>query len=209
MRPLLILLVLIVSPVLAEETGGWIALFNGKDLSGWRASEHPDSFRVEEGLIVAHGERSHLYYTGPVGDADFSNFEFRCEVRLQPGANSGMYFHTEYFEKGWPGRGYEAQLNNTQRDRKKTGGLYDIADVMDTSPVEDNKWFTQHVIVRGKHVIVKVNGKVTTDYTEPEDAATDPNRRPGRILSSGTIALQGHDPGSIVHFRKVEVKLLD
>lgn len=188
---------------------GWVSLFNGQDLTGWRASENKDSFQVVDGVIVANGPRSHLYYEGDVGGADFTNFEWRCEVMLEPGSNSGMFFHTEYQEEGWPGKGYEAQLNNTQSDRKKTGGLYDIADVMDDSPSEDNTWFTQHVIVRGQRIIVMVDGEVTTDYTEPEGAADDPERRPGRLLSHGTIALQGHDPESIARFRKVEIKLLD
>lgn len=200
----ILIVLLLTSPAVA---GDWISLFNGEDLSGWKASEHPDTFRVEDGLIVANGERSHLFYVGPVGGADFDDFELRCEVMLLPGSNSGMFFHTEYQEVGWPAKGYEAQLNNTQGDRKKTGGLYDIADVMDNSPAVDNEWFTQHVIVSGNRIVVKVNDQVVTDYTEPEGAASDPDRRPGRVLSSGTIALQGHDPGSTAKFRKVEIKL--
>lgn len=188
---------------------GWISLFNGENLEGWRASEHKETFQVVDGAIVAHGDRSHLFYAGEVGGADFKDFEWRCEVLLEPGSNSGMFFHTEYQEVGWPEKGYEAQLNNTQRDRKKTGGLYDIADVMDNSPAKDNEWFTQQVTVRGNRVTVTVNGEIVTDYTEPEGAADDPDRRKGRILSRGTIALQGHDPDSIARFRKVEIRLLD
>ena len=189
--------------------GEWVSLFNGEDLTGWRAAEHADTFRVEDGVIVAHGERSHLFYTGPVGGADFTDFEWRCEVMLMPGSNSGMFFHTAYQEEGWPNQGYEAQLNNTQGDRKKTGGLYDVADVMDNSPATANEWFTQTVVVRGDRVLVKVNGEVVTDYTAPAGAASAPDRRPGRTLSRGTIALQGHDPGSIAKFRKIEIRLLD
>lgn len=207
MRLTLLLLVSLFAST--TQAGEWISLYNGEDLTGWKASEHADTFRVEDGLIVASGERSHLFYTGPVGDADFDDFEWRCEVMLLPGSNSGMFFHTEYQEEGWPNKGYEAQLNNTQRDRKKTGGLYDVADVMDDSPAVDNEWFTQHVIVSGNRVIVKVNGEVVTDYTEPKGAAGDAERRPGRTLSSGTIALQGHDPGSTAKFRKIEIKLPD
>lgn len=193
----------------AEETSPWIQLFNGKDLTGWKAVENPESFRVEEGVIVANGNRSHLYYVGNVADANFKNFEWRCTVMLKPNSNSGMYFHTAVTEKGWPREGYEVQLNNTQGDIKKTGGLYDVDDVLSYSPAKDNEWFTQTVTVKDKHIIVKVNGKITTDYTEPEDATSDPNRREGRVLSSGTLALQGHDPGSTAMFKSIEVRLLD
>ncbi len=125
----------------------------------------------------------------------------------KPNANSGMYFHTEYQADNWPNKGFEAQVNNTHSDPKKTGGLYDIKDVLNDSPAKDNEWFTQEVTVDGKHVVVKVNGEVTCDYTQPEGYEA-PAERSGRILSSGTLALQGHDPGSEVHYRKVQVKVL-
>ncbi len=118
-----------------------------------------------------------------------------------------MYFHTAYQQDDWPAQGYEAQLNNSHSDPKKTGGLYAVADVMYDSPVKDNEWFTQQVTVQGKRIIVTVNGKVTTDYSEPEDVQREPDMA-GRLLSHGTIALQAHDPASEVHIRKIMVKPL-
>jgi len=184
---------------------GWYSLFNGKNLDGWKASENKDCFKVVDGEIVVNGERSHLFYVGPVEKADFKNFEWKCEIMTKPNSNSGMYFHTRYQEEGWPSKGYEVQVNNTHSDPKKTGGLYSVVDVMDNSPVKDNEWFTQHVIVNGKRVIIKVNDKTTVDYTEP-DGAQRPRDMRGRVLDHGTIALQGHDPGSEVHYRKVLIK---
>lgn len=189
----------------AEEE--WVSLFNGKDLTGWKANENKDTFSVRDGKIVVVGPRSHLFYVGKVNDAKFRNFEWKCEIMTKPKANSGMYFHTKYQDEGWPSNGYEVQVNNTHGDPKKTGGLYAIADVMDQSPVKDGEWFTQHVIVKGKNVVIKVNGKVTVDYTEPDNPKRDKAMQ-GRLLSEGTFALQGHDPGSEVHFRKVLVKVL-
>src|SRR6202041_129960 len=43
---------------------GWINLFDGKTLDGWKASDEPGTFSVEDGKIVVHGPRSHLYYVG-------------------------------------------------------------------------------------------------------------------------------------------------
>lgn len=196
-------------PLSAAEGGeeGWISLFNGKDLSGWKANENPETFRVEDGQIVVHGERAHLFYVGDVENHDFKNFQWKCEVMTKPGANSGMYFHTKYQDSGWPEQGYEVQVNATQSDNKKTGGLYAVKDVMNQAPHDDNEWFTQEVIVRGKHIVIKVNGEVTTDYTEPDDVER-PDSFKGRVLSSGTFALQGHDPGSEVHYRSIMVKPL-
>ncbi len=78
---------------------------------------------------------------------------------------------------------------------------------MDKSPVKDNEWFTQQVTVKGKHVVVRVNGKVTCDYTESDDHQA-PAERGGRKISHGTVAIQGHDPGSEVHYRKIMIKPL-
>jgi hypothetical protein len=187
---------------------GWYQLFNGKDLTGWKkAEENEDTIQVIDGEIVMKGPRCHLFYDGPVEDANFKNFEWKCEVLTKPKSNSGMYFHTEFQETGWPTKGIEVQVNNTHPDPRKTGSLYRTADIMNNSPARDNEWFTQHVIVRDRHIVVKVNGKVVNDHTEPKN----PKREPGwenAILSSGTFALQGHDPESEVHYRKVIVKPL-
>ena len=94
--------------------GDWISLFDGQSLQGWRASENTNSFTVQDGLIVAEGPRSHLFYVGPDGLAGFTNFEFAAEVLSRPGANSGIYFHTDFQASGWPGQGFEVQINNTQ-----------------------------------------------------------------------------------------------
>ena len=184
------------------DAAGFYTLFNGRDLTGWKASENKDCFSVKGGCIVAHGKRSHLFYTGPVNKATFKNFELVAEVMTHPKSNSGIYFHTEYREKGWPGKGYECQVNATHSDRKKTGGLYGCKDVMDTAPHKDKEWFTYYIKVQGKKVTIKINGKVTCEYTEPAGASG------GRKLSSGTIALQGHDPGSTVLYKGVKIKPL-
>jgi hypothetical protein len=188
------------------DTDGWYSLFNGQDLTGWKASEdNPDTFKVVNGEIVVRGPRCHLYYVGPVNDANFKNFEWKCEIMTKPRANSGMYFHTEYQPDGWPEKGIEIQVNNTHGDPRKTGSVYAIKDVMNDSPAKDNDWFTQHVIVNGRQITVKVNDKVVNEYEQPE---TLPRRQRNRAISSGTIALQGHDPGSEIHYRKVLVKPL-
>jgi hypothetical protein len=187
---------------------GWYNLFNGKDLTGWKVTkENPDTFKVEDGQIVAHGDRAHLFYVGPVNNGKFKDFDWKCEIMTKPHSNSGMYFHTEYQPEDWPSKGLEIQVNNTHPDPRKTGSVYALKDVMNNSPAKDNEWFTQEVIVRGRHIVVKVNGKVVNDYTLPEKV----ERRGGfnqTVQDEGTFALQGHDPGSETHYRKVMVKPL-
>jgi len=183
----------------------WQSLFDGKTLNGWKASENKGTFTVRDGMIVVHGNRSHLFYVGPVADANFTNFEFKADVMTEPGSNSGMYIHTAYQETDWPRKGYEVQVNNTHSDWKKTGSLYDVENVRQP-PSKDNEWFTQHIIVRGKRIVIKVNGITTVDWTEPENFSSE--GWPGRRLSSGTFALQGHDPKSIVYYKNIMVKVL-
>lgn len=186
-----------------KTTEGWISLFNGKNLDGWKASENQGTFTVKDGMIAAHGKRSHLFYVGPVENANFKDFEFKADVMTTPGSNSGIYFHTEYQETGWPKKGYESQINNSHSDWKRTCGLYDVVNIKD-APAQDNEWFTQHIIVQGKHIIVKTDDKVIVDYTEPDSVYHE--GWPGRKLSSGTFALQGHDPKSIVYYKNIMVR---
>ncbi|MFO7903601.1 MAG: 3-keto-disaccharide hydrolase [Planctomycetota bacterium] len=181
---------------------GFIPLFDGKSLDGWKISENPDSFSVKDGKIVAHGPRAHLFYMGKVEDHDFKNFHFKADVMTKPGANSGLYFHTRFQETGWPSMGYEVQVNQTHGDSKKSSGLYGVKDVFE-APAEDNEWYTQEVIVKGKRIITKVNGKTLVDYTEPDDVSG------GRKLSHGTFAIQAHDPNSVAYFKNIKVKPLE
>jgi len=125
------------------------------------------------------------------------------DVKTFPRANSGVFFHTRYQETGWPQHGYEVQINATHSDRIKTGSIYAVQNIMDNAPHEDNEWFHLHFIVQGNRVIVKVDGEVVNDFTEPE-GVEGPRR-----LSEGTVALQAHDPNSVIHFRNIKLRVLE
>ncbi|MDQ6843800.1 MAG: DUF1080 domain-containing protein [Bacteroidota bacterium] len=184
---------------------GWVSLFDGKSLDGWKANKE-GTFSVEDGSIKVAGATAHLFYDGPVMNHDFKNFEFKALVMTKPGSNSGIYFHTEYQEKGFPDKGFEVQVNNSHTDWKRTGGLYDIKDTKEVY-VKDDVWFTEYIRVQGKHVIVKINDTVVTDWTQP-DGFVPPEGHSQRIIADGTFALQGHDPKSIVFFKNIMVKPL-
>lgn len=195
------------APRNGASSDGWISLFDGRTLNGWRASENPGTFRVENGTLVVDGPRAHLFYDGPVMNHDFRDFEWKAEIMTMPGANSGMYVHTGYQDTGWPSRGYEIQVNNSHTDWRRTGSLYAIDDVREAK-ARDNEWFTQHVIVQGNRIRVMVNGEQVVDYTEPANAER-PESMAGRRLSRGTVAIQGHDPQSRVMYRNIMVRPLD
>lgn len=189
-----------------KKTAGFISLFDGKTLNGWKKSEeNPDSLRVEDGKIVIDGERAHLFYDGEL--APFKNFHFSAEVMTTPGSNSGIYFHTKYQPSGWPKYGYECQVNVTHGDPKRTSSLYGVENIA-APPVKDNEWYRQEIIVEGRRIRLILNGETMVDYTEPENK-TPESKDFERRLSEGTFALQAHDPKSKAYFRNLRVKPLD
>jgi len=185
----------------------WISLFDGKSLAGWKVGDNASTFHVDSGMIIVHGNTAHLFYEGDVQQHNFKNFELKADVKTMPHANSGIYFHTEFQQGGWPAKGYEVQVNNSHSDDVRTGSLYDVVDVKELY-VKDYEWFTEYIKVQGKRVIVKINDIVVVDYTEPVHPLRDTASHPFRYISHGTFALQGHDPGSIVYFKNILVKAL-
>jgi hypothetical protein len=182
--------------------GGWYSLFNGRDFDGWRFAEDRSAFRVEEGMIVADGRRSHLFYDGPLMDRGFRNFEIESEIMTLPGANSAIYIHTQYLEGAWPNvlpTGYEIQINNSAESRGRTASVFTFADLLEP-PVADNVWFRMHVTVTGQRIQVRIDERLVNDYTEPADKPTR--------LTGGTFALQAHLPGEVTYFRNLRVKPL-
>lgn len=201
-----LLIFILFSLPLTAQTGEWIELFNGKNLDGWKVSENTTSFKVENGEIKVAGPRAHAFYEGEVGNHDFKNFELIVEVKTLPKANSGIFFHTAYQENGWPNKGYEVQVNQSHTDWRKTGSLYSFNDVKDVY-VNDGEWYTEHIIVKGDQVIVKVNGETVMEYIESEDK-NRPENAGEKKIDRGTIALQAHDLGSVIYFRSVKIKIL-
>jgi len=185
----------------------WISLFDGKTLSGWKVGANAETFKVENGAIVVNGKVAHLFYDGDAGNHDFKNFELKLDIMTMPGSNSGVYIHTQYQESSWPKKGYEVQVNNTHTDWRRTAGLYAVQDVKE-APAKDNEWFTMHIVVKEKNIRVYVNKKQVVDYTEPANAVREKGME-GRLLSSGTIALQGHDPNSKVFYKNIKLKIND
>src|SRR5439155_3602708 len=145
------------SPV--PNSDGWVQLFNGKDLSGWKTvGADPSNWQVtKDGLLQGSGPVGHLFSDRN----DYQNFHFRVEARINDGGNSGEYFRAQ------PGdpfpHGYEAQINSTHFNPAKTGSLFGLADVKEVL-VKPDEWFTQEVIAVGKHIVIKVNGKVVVDH---------------------------------------------
>jgi len=189
----------------ADVEPGFTPLADGKTFNGWKlAEENQDTWKIEDGAFVAHGNRCHLFYVGD--QAPFKNFDLKVDVMTGPSSNGGIYFHTKYQERDWPRAGFECQVNNTHSDWIKTSSLYGLVNIAQ-SPAQDNKWWTQEIIVKGNSVTVLIDGKRVFEYNEPPGAQAGKDF--ARKLSEGTFALQGHDPKSVVRYKNIRVKRLD
>lgn len=203
---------LVAPQAFAAGDSGWISLFDGETFAGWKANENPQSWRIQDGAIVTHGDRSHLFYTGDAANHEFKNFEFMAEVKTTPGSNSGIYAHTKFQDQGWPEAGYELQVINSNPsgdgyvEHKMTGSIYAIRNTWQ-APVKDNEWFEYRIRVSGKTLQTFINGNLICEYTEADNPYR-PSDKKGRLLGSGTFALQAHDPNSVVYFRGIKVRLL-
>src|SRR5215216_7780086 len=135
--PALLLAVLAaIAPPATRAAESWRTLFNGKDLTGWKPNVYPDSWSVVDGTIRARAskESSHLFYVGERTDGfePFKDFELEVVARSEPNSNGGIFIHTGYATMSAAQRlskGYEIQLNSSEREKKKTGSLYDVVDL--------------------------------------------------------------------------------
>jgi hypothetical protein len=189
----------------AEVEPGFKLIFDGKTMEGWKlATENQNTWKIEDGALVAHGERCHIFYVGD--EKPFRNFTLKVDVMTEPGSNGGIYFHTKYQPEGWPRGGFECQVNNTHSDWIKTGSLYGLVNIAN-SAAQDKKWWTQEITVKGNTVTVTIDGKRVFEYTEP--AGAQAGKDFGRKLSEGIFALQGHDPKSVIRYKNIRVQRLD
>ena len=160
----------------------------GKDVTLWQ---------IKDGTIVGGGPASHIFSER----GDYTDFQYRIEAKINDKGNSGQYIRTE-FGPGFP-KGYEIQINATHGDAVKSGSLYpangidkDEAHLVRKANHNPDEWFTQEVTAVGPKITVATNGKTMFEYTIPGD----------KYFTKGHFALQGHDPGSVMAFKKIEVK---
>jgi hypothetical protein len=187
----------------ADLEEGFTSIFDGKTFTGWKSSiDNTNTWKIDDGALVASGPTAHLFYMGDL--KPFKNFELKVDVMTVTNSNGGIYFHTAYQEKGFPRAGIECQVNVSHGDWIKTGSLYGLVNI-GLTPAQDNKWWTQDIIVRGRKVTVKIDGKTVLEYNEPPGAQSGG----GKKLGEGTFALQAHDPKSIIRYKNIRVKRLD
>jgi hypothetical protein len=199
----------------APDTSGWIQLFNGKDLTGWK-QVGPGTHYVDSGLIKSHGGMGLLYWQGQ----KFGNCKIRVVYQMQKfNSNSGVFIRIpiEPREEWMPVfYGYEVQIDNHPETSNEdeyhiTGTLYSLTKPLAKPGKPGPEWNTMEITLDGPHTIVYVNGQKVTDYKEGDPVPErkfdfEPFR--GRRPNEGYMGLQNHGNDDIVYFKEVSVKPL-
>jgi hypothetical protein len=172
-------------PPVASE---FIALFNGKDLSGWRTWTGDDGgWTVADAALVGQGPCQLLY----CDRGDFEDFHLRVEANGAAGSLAGIVFRSPFAPH--PPAAYVAVINAAHSDPQRTGSIRDIAPVGELLHGA-GEWFTLEIIVRGDRLVTKVNGRVAVDRADGS-------------FKKGRFALW-HGSAARVAFRKIEIKPL-
>ncbi|MCS7014974.1 MAG: DUF1080 domain-containing protein [Gemmatales bacterium] len=180
------------------------AIFNGKDLQGWK--EIPA--KKSKFTVTDKGELNIQNGPGDIQtEGQWDDFVLQLEI-----FSHGKHLNSGVFFRCVPGEfwsGYESQIRNEWQgeDRSKpvdfgTGGLYGRQPARRVV-ADDNEWFTMTVVAQGPHIAIWVNGFQTVDYTDTRPPAK--SARQGTKLTPGPISLQGHDPMTNLSFRNIRV----
>jgi 3-keto-disaccharide hydrolase len=212
------------APAASKDSGGWVQLFDGKDLKGWRGYKKPDAtetrWKVEDGLLTlpsngagdTHGARD------LITDATFEQFDLRWEWKISQGGNSGVKYFV--LEDRPDAIGHEYQLIDDERHadakigpHRQTAALYDVFPAHDRPMKPAGEWNTSEVIVKGTHVTHVLNGKTVLEYdlgSPTLTAAIEKSKFKGIERfgkpQNGHILVQDH--GDQVWYRKIEIKTL-
>ncbi|WP_420604305.1 3-keto-disaccharide hydrolase [Flagellimonas sp.] len=205
-----------VSPCIGQnqipEKEGFVTLFNGENLDGWIGNKK--SYQAIEGNIVVNpnggGSGGNLFT-----EAQYSDFIFKFEFQLTPGANNGLGIHAP-LEGDVAYVGKELQiLDNTAEKYSELkayqyhGSVYGVIPAKRGFLRPVGQWNEQIVTVQGSKIKVVLNGNtiVDGDFLEASKNGTmDKNNHPGLQRTVGHIGFLGH--GDVVRFRNIKIKEL-
>jgi hypothetical protein len=196
----------------AEPPAGFTALFNGKDLSGWKPTGKAENWTAEDGMIVCKKGGGGYLLT----DKEYGDFEFRCEFRWsKEGGNSGVGIRTP--EKGDPAYvGMEIQLIDDEnwakvhkfelKDTQHTGSLYGVKASSKLANKPIGEWNAVRVVCKGRKIIVEMNGETINEVNLDEYEEAKGKTVPGILRDKGHVGFQSYN--FRVEFRNVWIKTM-
>lgn len=177
----------------APREGGWVPLFNGTDLNGWKKNGD-EKWVVEKGTILCESTANKYGYL--TTDKTYRDFILRLKFKGEAAGNSGVFVHSRVIgidpQHGPDIEGMQVEVDpNTG---KHTGGLYESGGrgwvAMPTAEGEralkSGDWNDLEVSVQGTHIVTHLNGVKVVDYTDPTPKFTE-----------GVIGLQIHTGGGV------------
>jgi hypothetical protein len=196
-----------------EKAEGWVLLFNGRDLDGWKNNnDTPVKATIQEGAINPHESGGYLLvYEKPFGD-----FVLRCDVKMsQPRCNSGVFFRTGDLNDPVYS-GFEVQVSSeTEPGLNNFGSIYDLVAPAKDATKGPGKWDSLEIRCDGPIVSVSVNGeKVASmncdEWDQPAKRPDGSSHKFGKAIKDfpreGYLGLQDH--GHDVWFKNIKLKKL-
>ncbi len=195
-----------------EQKEGFVPLFNGVDFDGWTGNTV--DYEAKNGEIVLNVDNgpSHgnLFTQG-----EYSNFVFRFEFLLTPGANNGLGIRAPLQgDAAYVGMELQildddAPIYNQLQTYQYHGSVYGVIPAKRGSLKPTGEWNYEEVVVKGNNIKVVLNGNVITDgdiAVASRNGTMDHKEHPGLLRTTGHIGFLGH--GSVVKFRNIRVKEL-
>lgn len=217
----------------AEMDSGWVLLFDGSTLNGWKRYNHDTIgplWTAHDGMIECNGEGLTEGTVGVGGSLittrQFGNFELTVDWKISPGGNSGILYHVverpdlaHAYETGpeyqlLDDSGWKSDSLNPIHESQKVGSNYDMyAAPPDKNIKPAGEWNTARIIYDNGHVVQYLNGKKTVefdegspDYQERYEASKWPEYPAWNTYKTGAIALQDH--GAPIFFRNIKIREL-
>ena len=209
MNPLAaVVLALTLAPPAADKDDGFKPLFNGKDLTGWKANQggKMDVWGADNGVLFVAGGGGGWLMT----EQEYGDFELKLEFKLPKMGNSGVCLRSP--TKGDPAYvGMELQLIDDANWKglqpwQQTGSVYDVVPASKVVTKPAGEWNTMHVVCKGRSVAVTVNDTKIVD-ANLDDHKAKFDRHPGLKREKGHIGFQSYNYR--VEFRNIMIKPLD
>lgn len=205
-----ILVLAVVSSTLTAAEAGFVKLFDGKTLTGWKLVRgHGPGYVVKDGVLVCPKDGGGNLFT----EKEYSDFIFQFEFRLEPAGNNGVGIRAP-LEGDAAYVGMEIQILDNDAPQYKDlrpgqyhGSVYDVIPAKRGFLKKPGEWNTEEIRAEGRRIKVTVNGTVILDADL--DSVKDSEvlkKHPGLARNSGHIGFLGH--GALLEFRNIRVKEL-